>query len=45
MGLGYDETPEDKRRHYRRYYHEELEKVKAIMPVESPFVQFTIKRG
>jgi hypothetical protein len=25
IGLGYDDVPEDKRRHYRRFYTEELE--------------------
>lgn len=37
IGLGYDETPEDKKRHYRRYYSDELENVKELMG-ESPFI-------
>lgn len=45
IGLGYDDVPEDNRRHYRRFYTEPLEKVKAIMPEETPFDQFIIKRG
>ena len=32
-------------RHYRRFYADELEHVKEIMPVESPFDQFMIKKG
>lgn len=37
IGLGWDETPEDKRRHYRRYYPDELENVKELMG-EPPFI-------
>jgi hypothetical protein len=37
IGLGFDEVPEDKKRHYRRFYTEPLEQVKAIMPEETPF--------
>jgi len=37
IGLGWDEHPEHKRKHYRRFYPKELETVKEIMPVESPF--------
>jgi len=35
----------DTRKHYRRYYGQELEKVKEIMPKESPFNSFDIVRG
>jgi hypothetical protein len=46
IGLGWDESPpEQKRKHYRRYYAQELETVKEIMPVESPFASFGIMRG
>lgn len=46
IGLGWDENPpEQKRKHYRRYYTQELETVKEIMPVESPFASFSIMRG
>jgi hypothetical protein len=45
MGLGWDETPDQKRRHYRRYYPDELENIKEVMPVPTPFNQFDIKRG
>lgn len=37
IGLGWDEKPEDKRKHYRRYFPDELENIKEIMPVPSPF--------
>jgi hypothetical protein len=46
MGIGWDEfPPEQKRKHYRRYYPKELEKVKMIMPKETPFASFDIMRG
>lgn len=45
LGLGYDETPTSKRKHYRRFYPQELEKVEEIMPVPSPFETFDLKRG
>jgi hypothetical protein len=37
IGLGWDEAPEDKRRHYRRFFPDELENVREILPVASPF--------
>ena len=33
IGLGWDEDKETKRRHYRRYYPDELENCKEIMPI------------
>lgn len=45
MGLGWDETPEHARRHYRRYYNDELENIKEIMPVPTPFHTYDLKRG
>jgi hypothetical protein len=45
MGLGWDENPEQKKRHYRRYFPNELETVKEVMPVESPFSSYNIMRG
>jgi hypothetical protein len=45
IGLGWDEVPEDKRKHYRRYYPDELENVKELMPVPSPFLAYNLKRG
>ena len=44
MGLGYDDEPEDNRRHYRRYYNDELENVKDIMG-EPPFICYDLKKG
>lgn len=37
IGLGYDEEPEDNRKHYRRFYPDELENVKELMG-EPPFM-------
>lgn len=37
MGLGWDETPDQKKRHYRRFFPDELENVTAVMPVPTPF--------
>ena len=45
MPLGWDPTPEAKIKHYRKFYTDELEKVKEIMPLATPFDQFDIKRG
>lgn len=45
MGLGWDDTPEAKRKHYRRYYPDELENIKEVMPLASPFDQYDIKKG
>jgi len=43
--LGYDIEPEDKRKHYRRYYKSELELTPEVMPVPTPFQQYEIKKG
>ena len=45
IGLGWDENPEQSRKHYRKYYPDELENVRDVMPVPSPFDQYNIKRG
>ena len=46
IGIGWDEFPPDqKRKHYRRYYRKELEKVKMIMPRETPFSSYDVIRG
>lgn len=46
IGIGWDEfPPEQKRKHYRRFYPKELEKVKMIMAKETPFSSFDIMRG
>ncbi len=44
IGLGYDDTAEDNRRHYRRYYADELENNKELMG-EPPFIQYHLKKG
>jgi hypothetical protein len=44
IGLGFDETPEDNKKHYRRFYADELENNKELMG-EAPFMQFMLKRG
>ena len=33
IGLGWDEDEETKRKHYRRYYPDELENCKEVMPI------------
>lgn len=45
IGLGWDENAETGRKHYRRFYPDELEKIKSILPIETPFNQYDIKRG
>ena len=45
IGLGYDDVPEDNRRHYRRFYPDELENITELLPVPSPFLTFFLKRG
>lgn len=44
IGLGYDDAPEDNRKHYRRYYADELENIKELMG-EPPFIQYFLKKG
>ena len=45
MGIGFDEDPEDDKKHYRRYYPDELENIIEVLPQSSPFEEFNIKRG
>jgi len=45
IGLGWDEDKETKRKHWRRYYPDELENVEEILPNPSPFNQYDLKRG
>ena len=45
IGLGYDKDKDSKQKHYRKFYPEELEKVKEVLPNESPFNSYQIKRG
>jgi hypothetical protein len=44
VGLGFNATHEEKKKHYRRYYPDELENVKDVMPV-LPFHEENIMRG
>ena len=34
-----------KRKHYRRYYPDELENCTEVMPVSTPFDSYNLKRG
>lgn len=45
IGLGWDEDKDTNRRHYRRFYPDELENVKEILPIPTPFNQYDLKRG
>ena len=47
LGLGFDDdhSGDPTKRHYRRYYTDELENIKDVMPVASPFDQYEIKKG
>jgi len=44
LALGFNQTPQDDIKHYRRYFPDELENVKDVMP-KMPFRDFEIKRG
>ena len=44
IGLGFNNVPEDKKKHYRRYYPDELENVKEVMP-KLPFTEIKVVRG
>jgi hypothetical protein len=45
IGLGWDEDRHTKRRHYRKFYTDELENIKDIFAKPSPFNTFPIMRG
>jgi len=45
LGLGWDEDKDTGRRHYRRFYPDELENVREIIPNPSPFNTYDLKRG
>ena len=45
MPLGWDEDKYTKRKHYRIYFNDELEKIKQIFPRPSPFNTMDIMRG
>lgn len=44
IGLGYNQKHDEKKKHYRRYYPDELENVKEVMP-KKPFHEDKIWRG
>ena len=45
IGLGWDEDATTERKHYRRFFPDELENVKEVLHVSSPFQTYEIKRG
>ena len=45
IGLGWDEDRTTERRHYRRFFPDELENIKNVLPIQSPFQSYDIKRG
>ena len=45
IGLGWDVDATTKRKHYRRFFADELEEVKEGMHLVSPFQTYDIKRG
>jgi hypothetical protein len=45
IGLGWDENATTKRKHYRRFYHDELENIKEVLEIASPFQTYSITRG
>ena len=45
IGLGWDVDSTTKRKHYRRFYTDELENIRDGMEMVSPFQTYLIKRG
>ena len=45
IGLGWDEDSSTERKHYRRFYNDELENVKDVLGIGSPFNTYQITRG
>ena len=45
IGLGWDEDSTTERKHYRRFFNDELENVKDVLAISSPFQTYEIKRG
>lgn len=37
IGLGWDEDSTTQRKHYRRFFPDELENIKSVLPIQSPF--------
>lgn len=44
LPVGYDPKHDSKQKHYRRFYPDELENVREVIP-RSPFESFEVKRG
>ena len=45
IGLGWDVDAQTKRKHYRRFFPDELENIKDQLHMVSPFQTYIIKRG
>ena len=45
IGLGFDDVPDDNRKHYRRYFADELENISELLPKPQPFDTYYLKRG
>ena len=45
IGLGWDVDSNTKRKHYRRFFPDELEELRGQMEMVSPFQTYIIKRG
>ena len=45
IGLGWDVDSTTKRKHYRRFFADELENIKEGLELVSPFATYVIKRG
>lgn len=45
ISLGWDESPDQGRKHYRRFYPDELENITEVMPIPTPFQTYNLKRG
>ena len=45
IGLGWDVDATTKRKHYRRFFADELENIKEGLELVSPFATYVIKRG
>lgn len=45
LPLGWDEFPTQRRKHYRKFFPDELENVLDVMPKKSPFDSYLLKKG
>lgn len=45
IALGWDEDSTTDRKHYRRFFPDELENVKEVLQIASPFQTYEITRG